>query len=94
MLNSDLDYTERLLELNLLPLSLSVEIHDLLLFSSLVKSKSDMSIIVQTFNDEKIYQHNSEEQEIFRRNKFLYIVIKYYEKYERNKKIFQPTFLE
>ena len=53
ILNCNLDYKGRLVELKLLPLCLYVEMHDLLMYLSLVNSKYDISIAVESSKEEK-----------------------------------------
>ena len=48
ILNCNLDYKERQVKLKLLPLCLYVEMHDLLMYLSLVNSKYDISIAVES----------------------------------------------
>ena len=50
-------YRERLLKLKLLPLSLHVEMHDLLLFLSLINSKYDIPITFEKACNDKTRQY-------------------------------------
>ena len=90
--NCNLDHKGRLVKLKLLPLCLYVEMHDLLMYLSLVNSKYDISIAVEYSKEEKTRQHIREEhaacsqqkqteqirQNFFHRTKLLHnIVIKH-----------------
>ena len=54
ILNYNLDYKGRLVKLKLLPLCLYVEMHDLLMYLSLVNSKYDISIALESSKEEKL----------------------------------------
>ena len=60
----NLDYKGRLVKLKLLPLCLFVEMHDLLMFLSLVNSKYDISIAVESSPEEKTRQHSRGEHAV------------------------------
>ena len=94
ILNYNLDYKGRLVKLKLLPLCLYIEKHDLFMYLSLVNSKYDISIAVESSKEEKTPQHSREEHAVnknslnksdenfFHRTKLLHnIVIKHYEEY-------------
>ena len=93
-LNCNLDYKGRIVKIKLLPLCLYVEMHDLLMYLSLVNSKYDISIAVESSKEEKTRQHsrgeyavnknrlNKSDENFFPRTKLLHnIVIKHYEEY-------------
>ena len=94
ILNCNLDYKGKLVKLKLLPLCLYVEMHNLLMYLSLVNSKYDISIAVESSKEEKTRQHsrgehavnknrlNKSDENFFHRTKLLHnIVIKLYEEY-------------
>ena len=92
ILNCNLDYKGRLVKLKLLPLCLYVEMHNLFMYLSLVNSKYDISIAVESSKEEKTRQHSRGEHAVnknrlnksnfFHRTKLLHnIVIKHYEEY-------------
>ena len=64
ILNCNFDYKGRLVKLKLLPLCLYVEMHDLLIYFSLVNSKYNILVAVESSEEEKTRQHSRGEHAV------------------------------
>ena len=94
ILNASFEYKDRLLQLKLLPLSLYVEMHNLLLLISLDRNEYDVVVDLPRVTEDKTRQHTRGEltigtnrlyktdENFFHRTKLLYnIIIRVYTSY-------------